>query len=250
MAVRPRPPADQAFGDDADGKPVAHGEADLRHWADGGMACEPRDMGLHAAMSETGTGPQVTLYWLPLGAGGHLVRRCGRLYEEISARRHHRAPRGLVHAALEVAVDGSRFTVEVGPGWNVHAPDRGVVQTGPVGLRPLGRSVLFRYEVRCWRDGVIPDLGEAVGAERVSTDATRARRVLELTRCVPALTWGRDELRAGDMWNSNSVAAWLLACSGHEARGMQPPNGLRAPGWRAGLELARRQRATARDQHP
>jgi len=52
------------------------------------------------------------------------------------------------------------------------------------------------------------------------------------------------------MWNSNSVAAWLLACSGHDARGMQPPNGLRAPGWRAGLELASRLRATAKDRHP
>lgn len=188
-------------------------------------------------------GHAVTLYWIPLGAGGHLVRRCGRVYEAISSRREHRAPLDLVHAALEVALDGDRFAIEVGPVWNVHAPDRGVVQSGPVGLRPLGRSVLFRYEVRCWRGGVIPDLGAAVGAQQVSTDATRARRVLELAPLVPPLTWGRDELHAGDMWNSNSVAAWLLTRSGHAVHGIQPPVGTRVPGWQAGLELAGRQQA-------
>ena len=50
---------------------------------------------------------------------------------------------------------------------------------------------------------------------------------------VPTLVWGRDELGTGEMWNSNSVIAWLLAGTGGSA--MEPPVGGRAPGWAAGL---------------
>ena len=42
------------------------------------------------------------------------------------------------------------------------------------------------------------------------------------------------------MWNSNSLVAWLLATSGHDVTSLAPPGGGRAPGWPAGLELARR----------
>jgi hypothetical protein len=85
--------------------------------------------------------PAVTLYWLPLGAGGHFVRHNGRMFEAVAARREHREPRELYHAALEVELEGDLFTVEMGPAWNVRASDRGVVQTGPVGpstARSLG----------------------------------------------------------------------------------------------------------------
>jgi hypothetical protein len=187
----------------------------------------------------------VTLYWIPLGAGGHLVRPCGRMFEAVVARREHRAPLDLVHAALEVELDGDRYAIEMGPAWNVRAPGRGVVQSGPVALRWLGRSVFFRYEVRCWRGGSIPDVREAVGLERVSTDRKHASKVLELTPLVPALIWGRDELHTDDMWNSNSLAAWLLERSDHDADLLHPPRGRRAPGWQAGLVLAGRQRDAA-----
>jgi len=50
--------------------------------------------------------------------------------------------------------------------------------------------------------------------------------------------WGRDELDAGEMWNSNSVIAWLLARSGVETDRIRPPRGGRAPGWNAGLAVA------------
>jgi hypothetical protein len=40
------------------------------------------------------------------------------------------------------------------------------------------------------------------------------------------------------MWNSNSVVAWLLERSGHDAD-LRPPGGGRAPGWAAGVALAR-----------
>ena len=46
--------------------------------------------------------------------------------------------------------------------------------------------------------------------------------------------------RSGEMWNSNSLTAWLLARTGHDVASITPPAGGRAPGWAAGLEVARR----------
>ena len=65
--------------------------------------------------------------------------------------------------------------------------------------------------------------------------------VMQVLAEVPPLVWGRDEVRVGDMWNSNSVVAWALARTGHDMGTIRPPPGGRAPGWRAGLELARLQ---------
>ena len=74
------------------------------------------------------------------------------------------------------------------------------------------RFRIFRYELRCWRGGVIPDADEAVESpRRLTSDPDVARRLLELVHDVPTATWGRDELGAGEMWNSNSLIAWLLA---------------------------------------
>lgn len=184
----------------------------------------------------------VLLYWLPLGAGGHSVRWNGRVFEAIVARHERRAVQDLYHAALEIHLGADRFVVEMGPAWGAEAADRGVVLEGPVGLRWLGRSAFFRYEVRRWRMGVITDVAEAVASpQRVSQDVVRARRLLELVPQVPAVTWGRDELQTGEMWNSNSLIAWLLASSDHGVGPLGPPLHGRAPGWRAGLVLAARQ---------
>lgn len=117
--------------------------------------------------------------------------------------------------------------------------DRGVVVEGPVGSRLLGRSPLFRYEVRRWRSGVIPGLAAGYDAPvQVSDRAEEAMRLLALVPLVPALTWGRDEARTGERWNSNSMVSWLLASSGLDMRRIGPPAGTRAPGWQAGLALA------------
>ena len=184
--------------------------------------------------------PRVLLYWLPLGAGGRSVRWNGRVYERLLARIEHRPVRDLYHSALEVHTGVDRFVIEMAPVWVDHGADRGVVREGPVGSQVLGRSALFRYEVRRWRGGVIPDVAEAVGGPRcVGRDAVRAQRLLDLVPLVPALTWGRDELGTGEMWNSNSLTSWLLAGSDHEVAGIVPPPQGRAPGWRAGLEAAR-----------
>ena len=184
----------------------------------------------------------VDLYWIPLGAGGHFVRFNGRVFEALAAARRHRQRRDLYHAALVVELDGARHTIELAPSPNADEASRGVVATGPVGSRWAGRFRLFRYEVRCWRGGSIPDLGEAVGGPgRLSRDPQLARRLLDLTSAVPTPVWGRDELKAGEMWNSNSMTSWLIAAAGLPTDRLRPPPGGRAPGWDAGLEVARRQ---------
>ena len=57
---------------------------------------------------------------------------------------------------------------------------------------------------------------------------------------MPTPVWGRDDLGAGEMWNSNSVIAWVIARSGIDAESIKPPDGGRAPGWRAGVLVAHR----------
>jgi hypothetical protein len=62
---------------------------------------------------------------------------------------------------------------------------------------------------------------------------------------LPTPVWGRDELGAGEMWNSNSLISWLIACSGLDVESIHVPAGGRAPGWRAGLVVAVRHREAA-----
>lgn len=193
----------------------------------------------------------IDLYWLPLGAGGWFVRLNGRIYETILARREHRRPLDLYHSALEIRVPEGRFVIEnAWPIPDANGQSRGVVVEGPVGSSVLARLRPFRYEVRRWRDGRISDAAYAVASPQpVSVDLHQARRLLDLVPSVPPLKWGRDEFRTGDMWNSNSVVSWLLAGSGLPAERIQPPQGGRAPGWNAGLELARRQRIANDPMH-
>jgi hypothetical protein len=184
----------------------------------------------------------VDLYWLPLGAGGHFVRLNGRLYEAVVAGLERRTRLDLYHSALEVRVPEGRFVLESAPIRPSDGPDRGVVGEGPVGLAMLGRFRVFRYELRCWRNGVIPDVAEAVESpRRLTSDVELARNVLLRARQTPRQVWGRDELGAGEMWNSNSFIAWVLATSGIDAGAIHPPHGGRAPGWNAGLVVADRQ---------
>jgi hypothetical protein len=183
----------------------------------------------------------VDLYWIPLGAGGQSVRFNGKVYEALIAARERRPPCDLYHAAMVVGLGGDRFTIELAPSPDAREASRGVVATGPVGARFAGRLRLFRYELRCWRGGTIPDLGFAVGGGcRLSEEGAVARRVLELVAQVPTPVWGRDELHAGEGWNSNSAIAWLIATAGLYVDDVNPPLNGRAPGWGAGLEVARR----------
>ena len=183
----------------------------------------------------------VDLYWLPLGAGGHSVRLNGKVFEAVVARLERRSACDLYHSALVVQVSGGRFVIEQAPVGRGDGRARGVVGVGAVGSRRAGRFRIFRYELRCWRDGVIPDVAEAVESpQRLSTDPRLAQRILDLVRAVPTPVWGRDELRAGEMWNSNSVISWLISRAGLPVDSIRPPAGGRAPGWHAGVAVARR----------
>ena len=194
------------------------------------------------AMPEDDQESSIDLYWLPLGAGGKFVRLNGRVYEAVIARHQRRVGEDLYHAALEVRDGGKRFVIEMGPVWNNEVADRGVVCEGPVGSKWLGRSRLFRYEVRLWREGSILDVAEAVESpQRLSNDRSQVARLIKIIPSVPPMTWGRDELKTGDMWNSNSLISWLLASIGSDMTIVHPPIRGRAPGWRAGLILASRQ---------
>jgi hypothetical protein len=184
----------------------------------------------------------VDLYWLPLGAGGHFVRLNGRVYEALAARLARRRPGDLYHSALQVEVPDGRFVIEQAPVHDWSDERRGVVGEGAVGARWAGRFRIFRYEIRLWHNGHIPDVAEAVDSpRRLTTDEDRARLLLRLVGQVPTPVWGRDQLGTGEMWNSNSVISWVVARSGLDPESVRPPAGGRAPGWNAGLVVARRQ---------
>jgi hypothetical protein len=184
----------------------------------------------------------VDLYWLPLGAGGHSVRLNGRIFEAVVARLEKRTTSDLYHSALEVRVPEGKFVIEMAPVRDGNGALRGVVAEAPVGSRWARSLRIFRYEVRRWRDGVIPDVDEAVASpQRLTNDLVVAERILELVPDVPMPVWGRDELQAREMWNSNSLISWLIARSGLDVESVHPPGGGRAPGWGAGLVVARRQ---------
>ena len=188
----------------------------------------------------------IDLYWLPLGAGGNSVRLNGRVFEAVVSRLERRTACDLYHSALVVSAPSGRFVIEQAPVRDNDGAKRGVVAEGPVGSRLAGRFRTFRYEVRRWRDGVIPDIAEAVASPQVlSDDPNEAQRLLDLVPAVPTAVWGRDELDAGEMWNSNSLTSWLLERSGLDTDSIQPPVGGRAPGWDAGLVVARRQKIRA-----
>jgi hypothetical protein len=182
------------------------------------------------------------LFWIPLGAGARVVRTSGRIYERCLAAVQHRRPGPLFHSALVATTPAGRYFIEVTPVPASGSPDtRGVVGTGAVGSRLLGRFRLFRYELRRWLDGVIPDIGFAVGSPvRITDEPMRVREVIDLVPSVPTPVWGRDELHTGEMWNSNSVISWVLTRAALDDVAGRPPHGGRAPGWAAGLAVAQR----------
>ena len=128
------------------------------------------------------------------------------------------------------------MTIENGwPSPDTDIESRGVVLEGPVISRRAARFRMFRYEVRWWRDGVIPDAGEAVASPQLISDDLDVAHHLLNVGLVPPLIWGRDEFGAGAMWNSNSVISWLLSRRGLPADELAAPAGGRAPGWRVGI---------------
>ena len=197
----------------------------------------------------TSPGLGVDLYWIPLGAGASVVRANGWLLSTVEGLLRRRPRRPIFHSALVAHSDAGSFVIEMTPMADDNGVrERGVVAEGRVATRWLGRFRVFRYEIHRWKGGVIPDLSAAIdGPVRVTNDAATTQRILELVPLVPTPTWGRDELNADGMWNSNSVISWVLE-SAHisEAAGAPPRNGT-APGWNAGLVVAQRQPLTSAD---
>ena len=190
---------------------------------------------------------RLDLYWIPLGAGERpgqsVVRVCGRIFETLAALVDRRPRQQLFHSALIATTSsGAVTTVEMAPIPNGSgSTDRGVVAEGPVGMRWLQRLRVFRYEVRCWPSGSIPDLAYALASPVPITDIPAlVQQALDHLSDVPTPVWGRDEMHAGEMWNSNSVIAWVLARSGLDGAAGPPPENGRAPGWDAGLAVASR----------
>lgn len=183
----------------------------------------------------------IDLHWIPLGAGGTgVVRFNGRVYERLVAWREHRPRLDLYHTALTVDLPEGEFVVEtMWPSPPGDPATRGVVVQAPVFSRRLPSIRVFQYEVRRWWGGDLPDRHFAVGGpQRVSDDPTVGQRLLALVEHAPLLVWGRDEQRVGDMWNSNSVIAWLLTKCGLDMDEIHPPSAGRAPGWQAGVAVA------------
>jgi hypothetical protein len=56
--------------------------------------------------------------------------------------------------------------IEMTPVRAAEGAERDVVAAGAVGAWWAGRLPIFRYEIRRWRDGVIPDVAEAVDSPR------------------------------------------------------------------------------------
>ncbi len=189
------------------------------------------------------------LYWIPLGAGTTVVRISGRIYEACQAFAQRRPRHPLYHSALIARLPEGRYAIEMTPiPRGGAAAERGVVGEGAVGSRLLGRFRTFRYELRCWLDGNIPDLAHSVDSPvPISTDIAVIRHVVALLGEVPTPVWGCDELHVGEMWNSNSVISWVLARAGVLGSAGTPPRGGRAPGWDAGVRVANRADGTEPD---
>lgn len=190
---------------------------------------------------ESHSGPcQVDLYWIPVGAGTSRFQRASlRAWEAFEAARARRPRTTLFHSALKLRFhDGRTCTIELTPAFV-----RGSVPplaAGPVGFRRAGRFRLFRYQLQCLPVESLPDEQWAVASPvHLSDDCELVSRVLALAPAIPAHVWGRRVAGTHEIWTSDSAVSWLLAVAGVDLANVQPPAGGRAPGWQAGLTLAR-----------
>ncbi|HEU4319637.1 MAG TPA: hypothetical protein VFS66_06110 [Acidimicrobiia bacterium] len=185
---------------------------------------------------------RIVLHWIPVGAGGNgAVTLNARLYERVHAWHDRRPARTLLHTALEIYVDGTHTVVECAwPSPNSDTQSRGVVGEGPVFARWLGRFRPFRYEIRFWKDGLISDRAYATDVTELVADREIVMQARDWVSRVPLSTWGRDDLDVGDMWNSNSVVAYVLAGAGFDVIELASTVAGRAPGLLAGVVAAGR----------
>ena len=123
----------------------------------------------------------VDLYWIPLGAGEVVVRACGTVFEAVSALVQRRRTYDLYHSALRS--DRSRRPIRHRDGAHPRiGAENGEASwpRAPVGTKGAGQFRPCRYEIRRWRDGVIPDAQEAIHSAMVGVDLACAERLLDL----------------------------------------------------------------------
>ena len=185
----------------------------------------------------------VDLVWLPLGAGGHSVRLNGRVYEAVAAQIGRRRRCALYHSALDVSVPEGRFVIEMAPIPDADGRARGVVAEGAVGSRRAGGCGSFATRSGAGSAGPSPTSRRRWTAPAASPTTSSVHG-----GCSP---WCRSSRHrsgagtsshAGEMWNSNSLVSWLLGHADFDVDAISPPPGGRAPGWNAGLVVARRER--------
>ncbi len=128
----------------------------------------------------------VRLYWIPLGAGQHVVRASGRVFEALTAWAQRRRRCALYHSALAGARRPLRDRDDTYP----RSPRRATRRRRHRTRRPQvgGTPPRVRYEIHGWRGGTIRDEAEAAATVDVSVDEACARRILDLVALVPTPT--------------------------------------------------------------
>ncbi len=153
----------------------------------------------------------VDLMWVPLGAGGRVVRLNGKVYEAITARLQRRPRQDLYHAALEVTAADGVYVIELTPVPARNTVARGVVGTGPVASKWLGRSRIFRYELRRWRGGTIPTgPARSVGADG---SALKSHRPNECSTSSPPYPWWHRDVTSSTPAKCGTPTPSSLGCS-------------------------------------
>ena len=182
----------------------------------------------------------VYLLWIPLGAGASVpvAHWSGRAYEAISARRARRTAAAICSTRRwRSRAGGHRFVVEMTPAWGSAHTSAGSVASGPVAFQLLGRSRFFRYEVHCWRDGVIPTgTTRSVIPRCVSNDPDDRRSHPGPRSAVPNAHDGVATTSApGTCGTPTRSLPGCCPGRGSRTADVHPPRNGRAPGWRAGL---------------
>lgn len=178
------------------------------------------------------------LCWLPVGAGTRVQAASLWLYESVAARIGRRPKATLYHAALKFGVDARRYTLELMP--IPREQHEEPLMTGPVGTRLAARLRIFQYQLRLRESAELPDEQWIASVHRLASDPSAIEGVLGHARLVPPYTWGRRVPGTKEMWTSDSALSWLLTRAGVALGEAGPPPGGRAPGWDAGIAIARR----------
>ena len=97
--------------------------------------------------------PAVDLYWIPLVAGGHVVRLSGTFYEALKALVEHRPRLDLYHSALQIMLPDDRFVIECAAILNL--------RVAAAHTAVLPSALALRRIVDRLRRGLVPDPGDA-----------------------------------------------------------------------------------------